>query len=127
MGKLSRKTKQEMPNRSTSDVFQVWAASVTGGGAIDRRMTSKPEILQVYNCYSHFWTDTMAAAQGAKREAGSPRRKWKQQSKERGSLVPGGDVKSDPCWKEIKEPTDGSDVWDGENAKSGVLKGSGFN
>lgn len=95
MGKLSRKTKQEMPNRTMSDVFQVWAASVTGSGANDR-MTSRPEILQVYNCYSHFWTDTMVVAQGDKREAGSPRRKWKQPSKERGSLVP-GDVESDPC------------------------------
>ena len=63
MGKLSRKTKQEMPNRTMSDVFQVWAASVTGSGATDR-MASRPEILQVYKCYSHFWTDTMAVAQG---------------------------------------------------------------
>lgn len=86
-----------MPNRTMSDVFQVWAASVTGGGATDSRMTSRPEILQVCNSYSHFWTDTMAAAQGDKREAGSPKRKWKQPFKERGSLVPGEDVESDPC------------------------------
>lgn len=69
------KAKQEMPNRTMSDVFQVWAASVTGGGATDSRMTSRPEILQVCNCYSHFWTDTMATAQGDQRGNGNSRPK----------------------------------------------------